>query len=167
MPSYSMSICPDCARPPLPPNPLTTPRSGDHWTRGTPGPSPTYRKITKGRQETTYNTSIYPIRYARVSTDLADGEGFEPPVFLSILRFSRPTLSTAQTSILFCYLLWLISSVYLNTRQTQERIFNQNRAIALSKQVDPILYGSHFFIYFFQFLCLSLSPYYLSIAYPL
>ena len=36
-----------------------------------------------------------------ITYDLADGEGFEPPVFLSILRFSRPTLSTAQTSIPF------------------------------------------------------------------
>lgn len=34
-------------------------------------------------------------------TQAVDGEGFEPPVFNSILRFSRPTLSTAQTSIPF------------------------------------------------------------------
>lgn len=39
--------------------------------------------------------------FSPTTYDLADGEGFEPPVFNSILRFSRPTLSTAQTSIPF------------------------------------------------------------------
>ena len=42
-----------------------------------------------------------PLRETMGCTPKADGEGFEPPVFLSILRFSRPTLSTAQTSIPF------------------------------------------------------------------
>lgn len=39
----------------------------------------------------------------------------------SLIKNSNPSPS----------LLWLISSVYLNTRQAQERIFNQNRALAL------------------------------------
>lgn len=63
----------------------------------------------------------------------------------------------------FSYLLWLISSVYLNTRQALERIFKKNRAIALSKRASPLRESS---FSLFQFLCLSLSPYSLSIAYP-
>ncbi|KAK9005756.1 hypothetical protein V6N11_043176 [Hibiscus sabdariffa] len=46
--------------------------------------------------------------------DFADEEGFEPPVFLSILRFSRPTLSTAQT--------FSPRSSYLSVRCTAARL---------------------------------------------
>lgn len=59
--------------------------------------------ITQGTHSI-YHISRVSIRFVLIrrqerTYDFADGEGFEPPVFLEILRFSRPTLSTAQTSI--------------------------------------------------------------------
>lgn len=68
---------------------------------------------------------------------------------LYLIKWKQPALTNKkEQSLSFCYLLLLISSVYLNTRQAQERIFNQNRAIALSKQGSPLLYGSHLLVYF-------------------
>lgn len=64
---------------------------------------------------------------------------YEPPTLslkpyhsLYLIKRKLPALTNKkEQSLSFCYLLLLVSSVYLNTRQAQERIFNQNPAIAL------------------------------------
>ena len=44
-------------------------------------------------------TRTAPATHAREPVDMAEGEGFEPPVPLLTQRFSRPSLSATQTAL--------------------------------------------------------------------
>ena len=50
-------------------------------------------------------TRTAPATHAREPVDMAEGEGFEPPVPLLTQRFSRPSLSATQTALQTCLIL--------------------------------------------------------------
>ena len=50
-------------------------------------------------------TRTAPAAHARERVDMAEGEGFEPPVPLLTQRFSRPSLSATQTALQTCLIL--------------------------------------------------------------
>ena len=50
-------------------------------------------------------TRTAPATHARERVDMAEGEGFEPPVPLLTQRFSRPSLSATQTALQTCLIL--------------------------------------------------------------
>ena len=50
-------------------------------------------------------TRTAPAAHAREPVDMAEGEGFEPPVPLLTQRFSRPSLSATQTALQTCLIL--------------------------------------------------------------
>ena len=50
-------------------------------------------------------TRTAPAAHAREPVDMAEGEGFEPPVPLLTQRFSRPSLSATQTALQTCPIL--------------------------------------------------------------
>ena len=50
-------------------------------------------------------TRTAPAAHTRKRIDMAEGEGFEPPVPLLTQRFSRPSLSATQTALQTCPIL--------------------------------------------------------------